>query len=113
MLIEDPLQTGYCQSSDDLGPGSDSQIQVEEYKRTGEEKDNLGLIDMKTKLDRHGRYVRDTFLKMRSSRISLMVRGKRRLSRLILPGMWRSCLIVAFSVSSSDSDAALMTMTMT
>lgn len=61
IVMEDPLSNCYCQSYDDIGPGMDSQIQSEEYERTEEEEDDLGLADMKTKLNEDGEYVRETF----------------------------------------------------
>jgi len=59
--MEDPLANSYCQNFDVPGPGKDPQIRVEEYDRTEGEESDLGLTDMKTKLNEDGEYVRDTF----------------------------------------------------
>ncbi|KAL6719433.1 nucleolar zinc-finger protein [Lecanora helva] len=60
VVMEDPLANSYCQNFDVPGPGNDPQIRSEEYDRTEEEEDRLGLLDMKTKLNENGEYVRDT-----------------------------------------------------
>ncbi|KAL1971344.1 hypothetical protein VTN77DRAFT_296 [Rasamsonia byssochlamydoides] len=46
VTLEDPLANSYVQSLCD--PGPDPQIHIEEYTRTDEEEDELGLKDMKT-----------------------------------------------------------------
>ncbi len=61
VVMEDPLANSYCQNFDVPGPGKDPQIRVEEYDRTEGEESDLGLTDMKTKLNKDGEYVRDTF----------------------------------------------------
>ena len=61
VVMEDPLANSYCQNFDVPGPGNDPQLRVEEYERTEEEEDDLGLSDMKTKLNEHGEYVKETF----------------------------------------------------
>ena len=63
VVMEDPLANSYCQNFDVPGPGNDPQLRIEEYDRTEEEENDLGLADMKTKLDENGEYVRDTFEK--------------------------------------------------
>lgn len=45
LVLEDPLAASYVQSF--TAPEPDPQIKVEEYERTEEEKDDLGLNDMK------------------------------------------------------------------
>lgn len=42
ILLEDPVHDSWCQSTDDVGPGLDSQIRCEEYERTKEDY-HLGL----------------------------------------------------------------------
>ena len=61
VIMEDPLADSYCQNFDVPGPGQDPQIQEEDYDRTEEDEDYLGLADMKTKLNEHGEYVRESF----------------------------------------------------
>lgn len=46
ITLEDPLASSYVQ--DLCSPDPDPQLQVEEYTRTDEEEDDLGLKDMKT-----------------------------------------------------------------
>ena len=46
VVLEDPLANSYIQSLSDQPV--DSQMTVEEYERSNEENDNLGLLDMKT-----------------------------------------------------------------
>jgi zinc finger protein len=50
LILEDPLASSYVQSlGDEKGDGDvDPQVKVEEYKRTEEEEEELGLKDMKT-----------------------------------------------------------------
>lgn len=55
LILEDPLAHSYVQSLKD--PDPDPRIQIEEYERTEEENDDLGLADMKTHLDADGNYV--------------------------------------------------------
>ena len=55
LILEDPLAHSYVQSLKD--PDPDPQIEIEEYERTEEENDDLGLADMKTRLDAFGNYV--------------------------------------------------------
>ena len=55
ILMQDPLAGSYCQR---LGePGEDDQVREEEYERTADEEDDLGLTDMKTHLNEEGEYV--------------------------------------------------------
>ena len=61
VVMEDPLANSYCQNFDVPGPGNDPQLRSEEYDRTEEEEDHLGLADMKTKLNEDGEYVKETF----------------------------------------------------
>lgn len=46
IILEDPLASSYVQSF--TAPEPDPQIKVEEYERTEEEMESLGLNDMKT-----------------------------------------------------------------
>jgi zinc finger protein len=46
IVLEDPLASSYVQSF--TAPEPDSQLQVEDYTRTEEEEEELGLSDMKT-----------------------------------------------------------------
>jgi zinc finger protein len=46
IVLEDPLASSYVQSF--TAPEPDRQIQVEDYQRTAEEEEELGLTDMKT-----------------------------------------------------------------
>ncbi|ORY13745.1 ZPR1 zinc-finger domain-domain-containing protein [Clohesyomyces aquaticus] len=46
MTLEDPLASSYVQSF--TAPEPDPQLKVEEYERTAEEEESLGLTDMKT-----------------------------------------------------------------
>lgn len=55
LVLEDPLANSYVQSLN--SPEPDPQMQTEEYERTEEENEDLGLLDMKTRLDADGNYV--------------------------------------------------------
>ena len=57
VIMEDPLGNSYCQLLGDTG--SDPQVRTEEYERSAEEDDDLGLADMKTHLNEDGEYVKD------------------------------------------------------
>ena len=57
ILLEDPLANSYVQSL--CAPDPDPQITTEEYERTGEEEEELGLRDMKTQKDANDEYVRE------------------------------------------------------
>jgi zinc finger protein len=46
VILEDPLASSYIQSF--TAPEPDPQIKVEDYDRTAEEEEELGLADMKT-----------------------------------------------------------------
>jgi len=46
LTLEDPLASSYVQSF--TAPDPDPQMRVEEYTRTAEEEEHLGLTDMKT-----------------------------------------------------------------
>ena len=61
IVMEDPLADSYCQNFDVPGPGNDPQLRSEEYDRTEEEEDDLGLLDMKTELDEDGEYVKGKY----------------------------------------------------
>ena len=55
--LEDPMGGSYVQSV--TAPEPDPQIEVEEYTRTAEENDDLGLTDMRTKLNDEGEYINE------------------------------------------------------
>lgn len=55
VILEDPFANSYVQSLFD--PDPDPQLRWEEYERTTEEEDELGLTDMKTRLGPDGQYV--------------------------------------------------------
>lgn len=61
ILMEDPLANSYCQLLDLDESGKDPKVRTQEYERTQEEEDDLGLADMKTVLNEEGEYVRETF----------------------------------------------------
>lgn len=46
IILEDPLASSYVQSF--TAPEPDPQMKVEDYERTAEEEEELGLADMKT-----------------------------------------------------------------
>ena len=58
ILMEDPLAGSYCQIFGE--PGEDNNVRTEEYERTAEEEDHLGLHDMKTHLNEEGEYVKES-----------------------------------------------------
>lgn len=58
ILLEDPLANSYVQSL--YAPDPDPQITTEEYERTAEEEEELGLGDMKTQKDANDEYVRES-----------------------------------------------------
>ena len=55
IVMEDPLGNSYVQSF--FAPDPDPQITIEEYARTFQEEDELGLNDMKTYMNSEGDYV--------------------------------------------------------
>ena len=55
--LEDPFANSYIQSL--TAPDPDPQIDVEDYDRTAEEEEELGLTDMRTKMSADGEYVRE------------------------------------------------------
>ena len=57
IIMEDPLGNSYCQLFDE--PGKDPQVRTEDYERTAEEDEDLGLADMKTHLNEDGEYVKE------------------------------------------------------
>ena len=61
ILMEDPLGNSYCQLLDLDESGNDPKVRTQEYPRTEEEEEELGLADMKTMLNDKGEYVRETF----------------------------------------------------
>ena len=61
VLMEDPLDNSYCQDLE--YPNQDPKIRSEEYERSTEEEEELGLADMKTQLNEEGEYVKEEFKK--------------------------------------------------
>lgn len=61
IIMEDPLSSSYVQSL--TAPDPDPQIRAEEYERTAEEEEELGLMDMKTERQADGEYVNETIAK--------------------------------------------------
>ena len=57
ILLEDPLANSYVQSL--TAPEPDPQLKIEEYQRSKDEEEDLGLADMRTRLDETGHYVKD------------------------------------------------------
>ena len=55
--LEDPLASSYVQSY--TAPEPDPQIRTEEYERTEEEEEELGLADMRTERNADGDYVKE------------------------------------------------------
>lgn len=58
ILMEDPLGNSYVQSF--FAPDPDPQISIEEYARSAQEENELGLNDMKTHMNDEGEYVKAT-----------------------------------------------------
>ncbi|KAL8682246.1 MAG: hypothetical protein Q9186_001705 [Xanthomendoza sp. 1 TL-2023] len=59
ILLEDPLGNSYVQNP--WAPERDERVREEEYVRSWEEEEELGLSDMKTRLGEGGEYVREEF----------------------------------------------------
>ena len=59
VIMEDPLASSYVQSF--FAPDPDPQIEEEEYERTVEEEEDLGLTDMRTHQNADGEYVKEEF----------------------------------------------------
>ena len=57
VILSDPLADSYIQNPN--APNADPQLLVEEYERSAEENEELGLNDMKTKLGDDGEYVKE------------------------------------------------------
>ena len=57
IMLEDPLANSYVQSF--TAPEPDPQLRMEDYERTEEEEQDLGLADMKTVQNEHGEYVKE------------------------------------------------------
>ena len=58
VILEDPLANSYVQSF--FAPELDPQIRTEEYQRSDEEEEELGLADMRTYRNEDGEYVRES-----------------------------------------------------
>ncbi|KAL9627321.1 MAG: hypothetical protein Q9164_007638, partial [Protoblastenia rupestris] len=57
VILSDPLADSYIQNP--RAPEADPQLSIEEYERSAEEDEELGLDDMRTKLANDGEYVKD------------------------------------------------------
>lgn len=57
IMLQDPLANSYAQSF--LAPQPDPQIVTEEYERTADEEEELGLNDIKTQMNDKGEYVKE------------------------------------------------------
>ena len=57
VILEDPISSSYVQSF--TAPDPDPQIRTQDYERTVEEEDDLGLADMKTQRQANGEYVKE------------------------------------------------------
>ena len=57
IIMQDPVDGSYCQSFG--GPGEDANVRSEDYERTEEENEDLGLKDMRTHLNENGEYVKE------------------------------------------------------
>lgn len=57
VIMEDPLASSYIQSLN--APDPDPKIRTEDYERTAEEEEDLGLADMRTQRGNNGDYVRE------------------------------------------------------
>lgn len=55
IIMEDPLANSYIQSM--TAPMPDPQLKAENYERSPEEEEDLGLLDMRTHLNTDGEYV--------------------------------------------------------
>ena len=56
VILEDPLGASYVQNL--KAPEPDPQLTVEEYERSQDQEEELGLSDMRTQLDTNGQYVK-------------------------------------------------------
>ncbi|KAL8694811.1 MAG: hypothetical protein Q9218_000570 [Villophora microphyllina] len=59
ILLEDPLANSYVQSLE--APQQDPRLREEEYTRTEEEEDELGISDMRTRMGEGGEYEKENF----------------------------------------------------
>ncbi|KAI4109659.1 MAG: hypothetical protein L6R37_000346 [Teloschistes peruensis] len=59
ILLEDPLANSYMQSL--MAPEPDPQLREEDYARTKEEEDDLGISDMRTRMGEDGEYEQEKF----------------------------------------------------
>ncbi|KAL9587979.1 MAG: hypothetical protein Q9203_003203, partial [Teloschistes exilis] len=59
ILLEDPLANSYVQSL--MAPEPDPQLREEDYARTTEEEDDLGISDMRTRMGEDGEYEPEKF----------------------------------------------------
>ena len=57
ITMQDPVDGSYCQTFGE--PGQDPNVRSEDYERTEEENQDLGLTDMRTHLNKSGEYVRE------------------------------------------------------
>ena len=66
ILMEDPLANSYVQNL--CSPDPDPQIRTEEYDRTEEEEEELGIADMRTQYIADGEYTRELMTKGEAQR---------------------------------------------
>lgn len=62
IIMEDPLAGSYCQTFGE--PDKDANVISEDYERTEDEEESMGLADMKTHLNEDGVYVNDPSVKL-------------------------------------------------
>ena len=58
VILSDPLANSYIQTFN--APESDPQLTIEEYERSAEDNEELGLDDMRTRLAENGEYVQES-----------------------------------------------------
>ncbi|KAL8665936.1 MAG: hypothetical protein Q9202_001872 [Teloschistes flavicans] len=59
ILLEDPLANSYVQSLE--APDPDPQLREEEYTRSQQEEEELGISDMRTRMGENGEYEKENF----------------------------------------------------
>ena len=66
IIMEDPFAGSYCQTYGE--PEEDANVISEDYERTHDEEESLGLADMKTHMNGDGEYVSDPSIKLAKDR---------------------------------------------
>ena len=72
VIMSDPLDNSYIQSLH--APDPDPKLMLEQYERSEEEMEDLGLADMKTKLGEDGGYVQEKFMPVTSEQDTVTAR---------------------------------------